>query len=97
MSRTPSDAITWGMMLRKLPAIARAVPRIVKGRKLANVLDPTQPCGLGWCFEQATRRNPQGPALLCGDTVLSYAQVNGQANRIAHYLLAQGIDRKSVV
>jgi citronellyl-CoA synthetase len=91
MSRTPSDAITWGMMLRKLPAIASAVPRIVKGMKLANVQDPTQPCGLGWCFEQATQRNPQGAALLCGDTVLSYAQVTEQANRIAHYLLAQGI------
>lgn len=97
MSRTPSDAITWGMMLRKLPAIAKAVPRIVKGMKLANVQDPTQPCGLGWCFEQATQRNPQGPALLCGETVLSYAQVNAQANRIAHYLLAQGIGKGDCV
>jgi citronellyl-CoA synthetase len=97
MSRTPSDAITWSMMLRKLPAIARAVPRIVKGMKLANVQDPTQPCGLGWCFEQATLRNPHGPALLCGDTVLSYAQANEQANRIAHYLLAQGVGKGDCV
>lgn len=97
MSRTPSDAITWGMMLRKLPVIARVVPRIIKGLKLANVQDPTQPCGLGWCFEQATQRNPNGPALLCGDTVLSYAQVNEQANRIAHYLLAQGLGKGDCV
>jgi citronellyl-CoA synthetase len=97
MSRTPSDAITWGMMLRKLPTIARAVPRIVKGMKLANVQDPTQPCGLGWCFEQATQRNPQGPALLCGDAVLSYAQVNELANRIAHYLSAQGVGKGDCV
>jgi len=97
MSRTPSDAITWGMMLRKLPAIARAVPRIVKGMKVANVQDPTQPCGLAWCFEQATQRNSQGPALLCGDTVLSYAQVNEQANRIAHYLLTQGVAKGDCV
>ena len=97
MSRTPSDAITWGMMLRKLPALARAVPRIAKGRKLANVQDPTQPCGLGWCFEQATQRNPDGPALLCGDTVWSYAQVNERANRIAHYLLAQGLGKGDCV
>lgn len=97
MSRTPSDAITWAMMLRKLPTIARALPRIVKGRKLANVQDPSQPCGLGWCFEQAVQRNPQGPALLCGDTVWSYAQVNERANRIAHYLLAQGIGKGDCV
>jgi citronellyl-CoA synthetase len=85
------------MMLRKLPAIARVVPRIIKGLKLANVQDPTQPCGLGWCFEQATQRNPHGPALLCGDTVLSYAQVNEQANRIAHYWLAQGLGKGDCV
>jgi citronellyl-CoA synthetase len=85
------------MMLRKLPVIARVVPRIIKGLKLANVQDPTQPCGLGWCFEQATQRNPHGPALLCGDTVLSYAQVNEQANRIAHYLLAQGLGKGDCV
>ncbi|TNF79659.1 long-chain-acyl-CoA synthetase [Pseudomonas sp. ICMP22404] len=93
MSRIPSDAITWGMMLRKLPALVSVVPRIVKGRKLVYVRDPAQPCGLGWSFEQATQRNPQGPALLCGDMALSYAQVNEQANRIAHYWLAQGIGK----
>jgi citronellyl-CoA synthetase len=85
------------MMLRKLLVIARVVPRIIKGLKLANVQDPNQPCGLGWCFEQATQRNPHGPALLCGDTVLSYAQVNEQANRIAHYLLAQGLGKGDCV
>lgn len=97
MSRIPRSAITWGMMLRKLPVIAKVVPRIVKGMKLSNVQDPTQPCGLGWCFEQATQRNPLGPALLYGDTVWSYAQVNEQANCIAHYLLAQGIGKGGCV
>ncbi|WP_448649458.1 long-chain-acyl-CoA synthetase [Pseudomonas corrugata] len=93
MSRIPNDAITWGMMLRKLPSLARIVPRIIRGRKFANVRDPAQPCGLGWSFEQAARRNPQGPALLYDDISLSYAQVNEQANRIAHYWLAQGIGK----
>lgn len=97
MSRKPSDAITWGKMLRKLPTIARVLPRIVKGMKLANVTDPSQPCGLGWCFEQATQRNPNGPALLCGDRVWRYTEVNEQANRIAHYLSAQGIGKGDCV
>ncbi|MBK5401298.1 long-chain-acyl-CoA synthetase [Pseudomonas sp. TH39(2020)] len=91
MSRTPHDTITWGMMLRKLPSIAKAIPRVVKGMKAANVKDPTQPCGLGWSFEQATLRNPDGPALLQGEVALTYAQVNQWANRIAHHLIAQGI------
>jgi citronellyl-CoA synthetase len=97
MSRTSRDTITWGMMLRKLPAIARAIPRVVKGMKVANVKDPTQPCGLGWSFEQAVLRNPQGPALLQGDATLSYAEVNQWANRIAHHLIAQGLGKGDVI
>ncbi len=97
MKRTSSDTITWGMMLRKLPTIAKAIPRVVKGLKVANVKDPTQPCGLGWSFEQATLRNPEGPALLQGDVTLSYTQVNQWANRIAHHLIAQGIGKGDVV
>ena len=97
MSRTPHDTITWGMMLRKLPSIAKAIPRVVKGMKAANVKDPTQPCGLGWSFEQATLRNPDGPALLQGEVVLNYFQVNQWANRIAHHLIAQGIRKGDVV
>jgi len=92
-----SDTITWGMMLRKLPSIAKAIPRVVKGMKVANVKDPTQPCGLGWSFEQATLRNPDGPALLHGDVSLTYAQVNQWANRIAHHLIEQGIRKGDVV
>ncbi|UQS15163.1 long-chain-acyl-CoA synthetase [Pseudomonas sp. HS6] len=97
MSHAPSDTITWGMMLRKLPMIAKAIPRVVKGMKVANVKDPTQTCGLGWTFEQATLRNPEGPALLSGEMVLSYSQVNQWANRIAHYLIGQGIGKGDVV
>nr|WP_314638393.1 long-chain-acyl-CoA synthetase [uncultured Pseudomonas sp.] len=92
-----SDTITWSMMLRKLPSIAKAIPRVVKGMKVANVKDPTQACGLGWTFEQATLRNPDGPALLQGDVTLSYAQVNQWTNRIAHHLITQGIRKGDVV
>ncbi|VVM68231.1 long-chain-acyl-CoA synthetase [Pseudomonas fluorescens] len=97
MSRTSNDTITWGMMLRKLPAIAKAIPRVVKGMKAANVKDPTQACGLGWSFEQATLRNPDGPALLQDDVTLSYSEVNQWANRIAHHLIGQGIGKGDVV
>ncbi|WP_460156133.1 long-chain-acyl-CoA synthetase [Pseudomonas sp. S2_H10] len=97
MSRTSNDTITWGMMLRKLPAIAKAIPRVVKGMKVANVKDPTQACGLGWSFEQATLRNPDGPALLQDDVTLSYSEVNQWANRIAHHLIGQGIGKGDVV
>ncbi|MBP5101101.1 AMP-binding protein, partial [Pseudomonas protegens] len=97
MNKHKSDMITWGMMLRKVPSIARALPRVVRGMKAGNIDNPDQPCGLGWSFEQATLRNPEGPALLYGDRVLSYAQVNQWANRIAAYLQEQGIGKGDVL
>lgn len=87
-----SDMITWGMMLRKIPSITRAIPRLIKGVNVTK-LKPDQPCGLGWAFEQAVQRNPHGPALLYKECRFSYEQVNQWANRIAHYLLARGLKK----
>ncbi|WP_339497032.1 long-chain-acyl-CoA synthetase [Pseudomonas sp. EA_15y_Pfl1_P101] len=97
MSHPPNDMITWGMMLRKMPAIVCALPRVVRGMRAANVTDPQQPCGLGWHFEQAALRNPDGAALLYADRVLSYTEANQHANRIAHHLQAHGIGKGDVV
>ena len=97
MSHPQNDMITGSMLLRKVPAIVRALPRVVRGMRAANVTDPAQPCGLGWHFEQATLRNPDGAALLYADRVLSYREANGHANRIAHYLQGQGVRKGDVV
>ncbi|NBF03878.1 long-chain-acyl-CoA synthetase [Pseudomonas sp. Fl5BN2] len=97
MNKHKSDMITWGMMLRKVPSIAKALPRVVRGMKAGNIEKADQPCGLGWSFEQAVRRNPDGPALLYGDRILSYDQVNQWANRIAAYLEGQGIVKGDVL
>ncbi|AZF06483.1 long-chain-acyl-CoA synthetase [Pseudomonas sp. R5-89-07] len=97
MAHHPSDMITWSMLLRKVPTIVRALPRVLRGMRAANITDPTQPCGLGWHFEQATLRNPQGAALLYGDSVISYRDANQRANRIAHHLQGQGIRKGEVV
>ena len=96
MSSSNSDMITWGMMMRKLPAITKALPRVVKGMKAAK-LKEDQPCGLGWTFEKAVLQNPHGPALLYKDCQFSYQEVNQWANRIANYLIAQGIKKGDVV
>lgn len=97
MSHQQNHIITWRMMLRQVPGIVRALPRVMRGLRAATVTDPTQPCGLGWSFEQAALRNPDGAALLYGDTVLSYDQANRQANRLTHHLQAQGIGKGDVV
>ncbi len=97
MNVQTDDVITWGMMLRKLPTVAKALPRVIRGLKLSKVKAPDQPCGLAWSFEQAVARNPSGPALLYGNRSLSYLQANQWANRIAHYLIGQGLGKGDVV
>jgi len=41
-------------------------------------------------FESVVERQPEATALIFGEQRLSYAELNAKANRLAHYLLAQG-------
>jgi len=91
------DVITPLAFARKLAATAPKVPRMVMGLKLAANTDPTVPVGLGWCVEKATRENPHGSAIFYKDVRLTYTQFNQWANRIAHFFLAQGLQKGDVV
>ncbi|WP_038223406.1 AMP-binding protein, partial [Xanthomonas maliensis] len=42
-------------------------------------------------FEAQAARTPEALAVLAGEQRLSYAQLNGQANQLAHYLIALGL------
>jgi amino acid adenylation domain-containing protein len=42
-------------------------------------------------FEQQAARTPQRTALVCDQQVLTFAEVNARANRLAHFLAGQGI------
>ncbi len=97
MTSSTTDVITWGKMLRKTPYIVRHLPRMVKGMRIGTMSDPTQSCGLGWTFEQAVRQNPRGTAILYENVRFSYDEFNQWSNRIAHYLMSQGITKGDVV
>ncbi|GAA0373346.1 non-ribosomal peptide synthetase [Bacillus horti] len=48
-------------------------------------------------FEEQVAQTPDRLAVRCGDTTLTYAQLNQRANAIAHYLRGKGADRNSLV
>jgi natural product biosynthesis luciferase-like monooxygenase protein len=48
-------------------------------------------------FEAQVVRTPLAPALLSGERLVSFAELNERANRLSHYLLEQGLGRGSLV
>ncbi len=48
-------------------------------------------------FEERVRAHPDAVAAVCGDSHLTYGQLNARANRVARALLARGLSREGVV
>ncbi|MBB5954030.1 amino acid adenylation domain-containing protein/non-ribosomal peptide synthase protein (TIGR01720 family) [Saccharothrix tamanrassetensis] len=48
-------------------------------------------------FEAQAARTPDTTALVCGDTRLTFAEVDARANRLAHHLIAQGASPERTV
>ncbi|MFD8756068.1 amino acid adenylation domain-containing protein, partial [Kitasatospora sp. NPDC059577] len=48
-------------------------------------------------FEAQAAGTPEAVALVCGDTALTFAELNARANRLAHRLIAAGVGPESVV
>ena len=91
------DLITIKDSARKLPEVARKLPKMGYGLWLGSSTNPTKAGGLGWAIEKATKANPYGSAVLYRNTQLNYLQFNQWCNRIAHYFLAQGLKKGDVV
>ena len=49
------------------------------------------------CSRPRSERSPEAIALVFEETTLSYAQLNAQANRLAHLLIGRGIGPENLV
>src|SRR4029077_17981277 len=54
------------------------------------------PVTLPGLFEAQVARSPEAPAVVFEERMLSYAELNAQANRLAHHLIAQGVGLESL-
>ncbi|RSZ60395.1 amino acid adenylation domain-containing protein [Massilia atriviolacea] len=52
---------------------------------------------LGALFDAQAARTPDAPAVLHGERALSYAELAGRANRLAHYLVRAGVGPDQLV
>ncbi len=67
-----------------------------QGQVFVGSSSPQNMC-LPQLVEQQARATPDAQALVDGNVVISYAQLNQRANQLAHYLRASGIGANSLV
>ncbi|SEG94853.1 amino acid adenylation domain-containing protein, partial [Thermomonospora echinospora] len=58
---------------------------------------PVPPVTLPALVETRAATRPDAPAIISGGTTLTYAELNGRANRLARHLIAQGVAPESLV
>ena len=94
MSNTAQqDVITGTQIIKRIPGLVTRLPSLIKGLRIANNTNKSKPVGLGLCFEQAVKKNPDGLALMHEERALTYSQFNAWVNQIAHYLLSRSIKK----
>ncbi|MBP9118360.1 MAG: amino acid adenylation domain-containing protein, partial [Methyloversatilis sp.] len=80
-----------------LPALTPAKHRQVPAGWNATAVDYPRDATLASLFEAQVARMADAVALVCDDTTLTYAELNAQANRVAHVLRGLEVGRDSMV
>ncbi len=79
-----------GQKIERLPLLSEAErERLVAGLN-ATAAEYPREASVPELFEAQAARTPEALALACGDTRLTYRELNERANRLAHYLQKQG-------
>ncbi|WP_165855499.1 long-chain-acyl-CoA synthetase [Marinobacter sp. JSM 1782161] len=87
------DTISVRDIARQLPGVVRRAPAIAKGLYYYSLKNDSKPLTLGTLVEHNAVKYGTRPAILADDRRISYAEFNAWANRIAHYLHAQGLKK----
>jgi amino acid adenylation domain-containing protein len=80
--------------LEVLPAAERT--RVVEEWNRTEVAFPSESC-VHELFQAQAERTPGAPALVHGDEVLTYEELNRRATRLAHHLAARGVGAETRV
>lgn len=84
--------------LRNIELLLASDRNIIESRWSETKRDyPLATTSLHGLIEQAVDKYPDLTAVVSGDQSLTYAQLDEQANRLAHYLIAQGVGAESLV
>ena len=89
-------AAQFGLASSRLPISRLPILNDAERERVVVTFNQTEtefPAGvcLHHLFEEQTKKNPTHPALRCGESLLTYAELNAEANRIAHALRRLGV------
>lgn len=70
--------------------------RLLSDWNATDVDYPAEPC-IHELFEEQVRQRPDAPAIFFDGEQLTYGELNRRSNRLAHYLVAQGVKPDSLV
>lgn len=86
-----NDQVTALDIARRLPGIVRKFPAIARGYYYYAVKDQNRELTLGTLIERNAERHGSRAAILFEDRVITWAELNGWANRIAQFFQAEGL------
>lgn len=90
-----ADTIELKDVITRVPGLIKRVPKIGKA---AKVLNPKRTdISMGWVLADLAKRQPNNVAIYQDNRKITYAELNSQANQIAHYLLSIGVQKGETV
>ena len=92
-----NDQVTALDIARRLPGIVRKFPAIARGYYYYAVKDQNRELTLGTLIERNAERHGSRTAILFEDRVITWAELNGWANRIAQFFQAQGLAKGDAI
>jgi len=90
-----TDRIHLGDVIKQTPRLIARIPNFIKAGRILNPL--RHHTSLGSVIEDSARRYPDNPAIFYQDRRYTYKEFNAQANRVAHFLIQQGVKKGDVV
>ncbi|WP_166254387.1 long-chain-acyl-CoA synthetase [Marinobacter salicampi] len=91
------DTVSARDIARHLPGVLKRFPAIARGFYYYSVKNERKQLTLGTLVERNARKYGDRNAILYEDRSLSHGEFNAWANRIAHYLQAQGLKKGETI
>lgn len=85
------DNVSARDIVRSIPGIVRRFPAIAKGYYYYSIKNENKELTLGVLVERNAEKYPSRPAIAYEDRSITWSEFNNWANRIANFLLAQGL------